>query len=137
MQLPHDEVEDIKSSLKTVDDVKAAVEEAVKNAHSTFKPEETEAYKKLKQELEDVRYLSELKTQLKDEKVKDKFLDDVIAKIKREEKLDTQLPKLREDFAEYFEEAGEPQPQPPKPVFSGDPKPAPQGGGPKPIPKIF
>lgn len=139
LQLHHDEVADVKSELKTDDDVKAAVAEALKNAPKAVKVEDTEEYKKLKQELDDFKYTSEIKTQLKGAKVKDKFIDDVIAKIKREEKLDEQLPKLKETYAEYFDEEGAPQPQPPqpKPIFSGDPKPAPKDGDPKPIPKLF
>ena len=136
LQMHHDEVADIKSGLKTDEDVKAAVAEALKNAPKAVKVEETEEYKKLLQELDD--YRTELTTQLKGAKVKDKFLADVIAKIKRDEKLDEQLPKLREEFGEYFDE-GAPQPQPPapKPVFSGDPQPTPPGAQPKPIPKLF
>lgn len=138
LQMHHDEVADIKSGLKTDEDVKAAVAEALKNAPKAVKVEETEEYKKLLQELDDYRYRTELTTQLKGAKVKDKFLADVIAKIKRDEKLDEQLPKLREEFGEYFDE-GAPQPQPPapKPVFSGDPQPTPPGAQPKPIPKLF
>ena len=138
LQLHHDEVADIKSGLKTDEDVKAAVAEALKNAPKAVKVEETEEYKKLLQELDDYKYRTELTTQLKGAKVKDKFLADVIAKIKRDEKLDEQLPKLREEFGEYFDE-GAPQPQPPapKPVFSGDPQPTPPGAQPKPIPKLF
>lgn len=139
LQLHHDEVADVKSELKTDDDVKAAVAEALKNAPKAVKVEDTEEYKNLKQELDDFKYTSEIKTQLKGAKVKDKFIDDVIAKIKREEKLDEQLPKLKETYAEYFDEEGVPQPQAPqpKPIFSGDPKPAPKDGDPKPIPKLF
>ena len=138
LQMHHDEVADIKSGLKTDDDVKAAVAEALKNAPQAVKVEETEEYKKLLQELDDYKYKTELTAQLKGAKVKDKFLADVIAKIKRDEKLDEQLPKLREKFGEYFDE-GAPQPQPPapKPVFSGDPQPTPPGAQPKPIPKLF
>ncbi len=138
LQMHHDEVADIKSGLKTDEDVKAAVAEALKNAPKAVKVEETEEYKKLLQELDDYKYRTELTTQLKGAKVKDKFLADVIAKIKRDEKLDEQLPKLREEFGEYFNE-GAPQPQPPapKPVFSGDPQPTPPGAQPKPIPKLF
>ena len=138
LQMHHDEVADIKSGLKTDEDVKAAVAEALKNAPKAVKVEETEEYKKLLQELDDYKYRTELTTQLKVAKVKDKFLADVIAKIKRDEKLDEQLPKLREEFGEYFDE-GAPQPQPPapKPVFSGDPQPTPPGAQPKPIPKLF
>jgi ribonuclease HII len=138
LQMHHDEVADIKSGLKTDDDVKAAVAEALKNAPQAVKVEETEEYKKLLQELDDYKYKTELTAQLKGAKVKDKFLADVIAKIKRDEKLDEQLPKLREEFGEYFDE-GAPQPQPPapKPVFSGDPQPTPPGAQPKPIPKLF
>ena len=138
LQMHHDEVADIKSGLKTDEDVKAAVAEALKNAPKAVKAEETEEYKKLLQELDDYKYRTELTTQLKGAKVKDKFLADVIAKIKRDEKLDEQLPKLREEFGEYFDE-GAPQPQPPapKPVFSGDPQPTPPGAQPKPIPKLF
>ena len=138
LQMHHDEVADIKSGLKTDEDVKAAVAEALKNAPKAVKVEETEEYKKLLQELDDYKYRTELTTQLKGAKVKDKFLADVIAKIKRDEKLDEQLPKLREEFGEYFDE-GAPQPQPPapKPVFSGDPQPTPPGVQPKPIPKLF
>lgn len=138
LQMHHDEVADIKSGLKTDEDVKAAVAEALKNAPKAVKVEETEEYKKLLQELDDYKYKTELTTQLKGAKVKDKFLADVIAKIKRDEKLDEQLPKLREEFGEYFDE-GAPQPQPPapKPVFSGDPQPTPPGAQPKPIPKLF
>ena len=138
LQMHHDEVADIKSGLKTDDDVKAAVAEALKNAPQAVKVEETEEYKKLLQELDDYKYKTELTAQLKGAKVKDKFLADVIAKIKRDEKLDEQLPKLREEFGEYFDE-GAPQPQPPapKPVFSGDPPPTPPGAHPKPIPKLF
>mgnify|MGYP001043949052 FL=1 len=138
LQMHHDEVADIKSGLKTDEDVKAAVAEALKNAPKAVKVEETEEYKKLLQELDDYKYRTELTTQLKGAKVKDKFLADVIAKIKRDEKLDEQLPKLREKFGEYFDE-GAPQPQPPapKPVFSGDPQPTPPGAQPKPIPKLF
>ena len=138
LQMHHDEVVDIKSGLKTDEDVKAAVAEALKNAPKAVKVEETEEYKKLLQELDDYKYRTELTTQLKGAKVKDKFLADVIAKIKRDEKLDEQLPKLREEFGEYFDE-GAPQPQPPapKPVFSGDPQPTPPGAQPKPIPKLF
>jgi|GluameStandDraft_1065615.scaffolds.fasta_scaffold10203_2 ribonuclease HII len=138
LQMHHDEVADIKSGLKTDEDVKAAVAEALKNAPKAVKVEETEEYKKLLQELDDYKYRTELTTQLKGAKVKDKFLADVIAKIKRDEKLDEQLPKLREEFGEYFDE-GAPQPQPPapKPVFSGDPQPTPPGAQPKPIPKLF
>ena len=138
LQMHHDEVADIKSGLKTDEDVKAAVAEALKNAPKAVKVEETEVYKKLLQELDDYKYRTELTTQLKGAKVKDKFLADVIAKIKRDEKLDEQLPKLREEFGEYFDE-GAPQPQPPapKPVFSGDPQPTPPGAQPKPIPKLF
>ena len=138
LQMHHDEVADIKSGLKTDEDVKAAVAEALKNAPNAVKVEETEEYKKLLQELDDYKYRTELTTQLKGAKVKDKFLADVIAKIKRDEKLDEQLPKLREEFGEYFDE-GAPQPQPPapKPVFSGDPQPTPPGAQPKPIPKLF
>ena len=137
-QMHHDEVADIKSGLKTDEDVKAAVAEALKNAPKAVKVEETEEYKKLLQELDDYKYRTELTTQLKGAKVKDKFLADVIAKIKRDEKLDEQLPKLREEFGEYFDE-GAPQPQPPapKPVCSGDPQPTPPGAQPKPIPKLF
>lgn len=138
LQMHHDEVADIKSGLKTDEDVKAAVAEALKNAPKAVKVEETEEYKKLLQELDDYKYRTELTTQLKGAKVKDKFLANVIAKIKRDEKLDEQLPKLREEFGEYFDE-GAPQPQPPapKPVFSGDPQPTPPGAQPKPIPKLF
>ena len=138
LQMHHDEVADIKSGLKTDEDVKAAVAEALKNAPKAVKVEETEEYKKLLQALDDYKYRTELTTQLKGAKVKDKFLADVIAKIKRDEKLDEQLPKLREEFGEYFDE-GAPQPQPPapKPVFSGDPQPTPPGAQPKPIPKLF
>ena len=138
LQMHHDEVADIKSGLKTDEDVKAAVAEALKNAPKAVKVEETEEYKKLLQELDDYKYRTELTTQLKGAKVKDKFLADVIAKSKRDEKLDEQLPKLREEFGEYFDE-GAPQPQPPapKPVFSGDPQPTPPGAQPKPIPKLF
>ena len=138
LQMHHDEVADIKSGLKTDEDVKAAVAEALKNAPKAVKVEETEEYKKLLQELDDYKYRTELTAQLKGAKVKDKFLADVIAKIKRDEKLDEQLPKLREEFGEYFDE-GAPQPQPPapKPVFSGDPQPTPPGVQPKPIPKLF
>ena len=138
LQMHHDEVADIKSGLKTDEDVKAAVAEALKNAPKAVKVEETEEYKKLLQELDDYKYRTELTTQLKGAKVKDKVLADVIAKIKRDEKLDEQLPKLREEFGEYFDE-GAPQPQPPapKPVFSGDPQPTPPGAQPKPIPKLF
>lgn len=138
LQMHHDEVADIKSGLKTDEDVKAAVAEALKNAPKAVKVEETEEYKKLRQELDDYKYRTELTAQLKGAKVKDKFLADVIAKIKRDEKLDEQLPKLREEFGEYFDE-GAPQPQPPapKPVFSGDPQPTPPGAQPKPIPKLF
>lgn len=138
LQMHHDEVADIKSGLKTDEDVKAAVAEALKNAPKAVKVEETEEYKKLLQELDDYKYKTELTAQLKGAKVKDKFLADVIAKIKRDEKLDEQLPKLREEFGEYFDE-GAPQPQPPapKPVFSGDPQPTPPGAQPKPIPKLF
>ena len=138
LQMHHDEVADIKSGLKTDEDVKAAVAEALKNAPKAVKVEETEEYKKLLQELDDYKYRTELTAQLKGAKVKDKFLADVIAKIKRDEKLDEQLPKLREEFGEYFNE-GAPQPQPPapKPVFSGDPQPTPPGAQPKPIPKLF
>ena len=138
LQMHHDEVADIKSGLKTDEDVKAAVAEALKNAPKAVKVEETEEYKKLLQELDDYKYRTELTTQLKGAKVKDKFLADVIAKIKSDEKLDEQLPKLREEFGEYFDE-GAPQPQPPapKPVFSGDPQPTPPGAQPKPIPKLF
>ena len=138
LQMHHDEVVDIKSGLKTDEDVKAAVAEALKNAPKAVKVEETEEYKKLLQELDDYKYRTELTAQLKGAKVKDKFLADVIAKIKRDEKLDEQLPKLREEFGEYFDE-GAPQPQPPapKPVFSGDPQPTPPGAQPKPIPKLF
>ena len=138
LQMHHDEVAYIKSGLKTDEDVKAAVAEALKNAPKAVKVEETEEYKKLLQELDDYKYITELTTQLKGAKVKDKFLADVIAKIKRDEKLDEQLPKLREEFGEYFDE-GAPQPQPPapKPVFSGDPQPTPPGAQPKPIPKLF
>jgi len=137
LQLHHDEVADIKSELKTDDDVKAAVAEALKNAPKSVKVEDTEEYKKLKQELDDFKYTSELKAQLKGAKVKDKFLDDVIAKIARDKKLDEQLPGLKESYAEYFDE-GTPAPQPaPKPVFSDDPQPTPPGAQPKPIPKIF
>ena len=138
LQMHHDEVADIKSGLKTDDDVKAAVAEALKNAPQAVKVEETEEYKKLLQELDDYKYKTELTAQLKGAKVKDKFLADVIAKIKRDEKLDEQLPKLREEFGEYFDE-GAPQPQPPAPkhVFSGDPQPTPPGAQPKPIPKLF
>ena len=138
LQMHHDEVADIKSGLKTDEDVKAAVAEALKNAPKAVKVEETEEYKKLLQELDDYKYRTELTTQLRGAKVKDKFLADVIAIIKRDEKLDEQLPKLREEFGEYFDE-GAPQPQPPapKPVFSGDPQPTPPGAQPKPIPKLF
>lgn len=138
LQMHHDEVADIKSGLKTDEDVKAAVAEALKNAPKAVKVEETEEYKKLLQELDDYKYRTDLTAQLKGAKVKDKFLADVIAKIKRDEKLDEQLPKLREEFGEYFDE-GAPQPQPPapKPVFSGDPQPTPPGAQPKPIPKLF
>lgn len=138
LQMHHDEVADVKSGLKTDDDVKAAVAEALKNAPKAVKVEETEEYKKLAQELDNYKYTTELTAQLKGAKVKDKFLADVIAKIKRDEKLDEQLPKLREEFGEYFDE-GAPQPQPPapKPVFSGDPQPTPPGAQPKPIPKLF
>ena len=138
LQMHHDEVADIKSGLKTDEDVKAAVAEALKNAPKAVKVEETEEYKKLLQELDDYKYRTELTAQLKGAKVKDKFLADVISKIKRDEKLDEQLPKLREEFGEYFDE-GAPQPQPPapKPVFSGDPQPTPPGAQPKPIPKLF
>lgn len=138
LQMHHDEVADVKSGLKTDDDVKAAVAEALKNAPKAVKIEETEEYKKLAQELDDYKYTTELTAQLKGAKVKDKFLNDVIAKIKRGEKLDEQLPKLREEFGEYFDE-GAPQPQPPapKPVFSDDPQPTPPGAQPKPIPKLF
>ena len=138
LQLHHDEVADIKSGLKTDEDVQAAVAEALKNAPKAVKIEETDEYKKLLQELDDYKYRTELTAQLKGAKVKDKFLADVIAKIKRDEKLDEQLPKLREEFGEYFDE-GAPQPQPPapKPVFSGDPQPTPPGAQPKPIPKLF
>ena len=138
LQMHHDEVADIKSGLKTDEDVKAAVAEALKNAPKAVKVEETEEYKKLLQELDDYKYRTELTAQLKGAKVKDKFLADVIAKFKRDEKLDEQLPKLREEFGEYFDE-GAPQPQPPapKPVFSGDPQPTPPGAQPKPIPKLF
>ena len=138
LQMHHDEVADIKSGLKTDEDVKAAVAEALKNAPKAVKVEETEEYKKLLQELDDYKYRTELTTQLKGAKVKDKFLADVIAKIKRDEKLDEQLPKLREEFGEYFDEgAPHPQPPAPKPVFSGDPQPTPPGAQPKPIPKLF
>ena len=138
LQMHHDEVADIKSGLKTDEDVKAAVAEALKNAPKAVKVEEKKKKKKLLQELDDYKYRTELTTQLKGAKVKDKFLADVIAKIKRDEKLDEQLPKLREEFGEYFDE-GAPQPQPPapKPVFSGDPQPTPPGAQPKPIPKLF
>ena len=98
LQMHHDEVADIKSGLKTDEDVKAAVAEALKNAPKAVKVEETEEYKKLLQELDDYKYRTELTTQLKGAKVKDKFLADVIAKIKRDEKLDEQLPKLREEL---------------------------------------
>lgn len=138
LQMHHDEVADIKSGLKTDEDVKAAVAEALKNAPKAVKVEETEEYKKLLQELDDYKYRTELTAQLKGAKVKDKFLADVIAKIKRDEKLDEQLPKLREEFGEYFDEgASQPQPPAPKPVFSGDPQPTPPGAQPKPIPKLF
>jgi len=143
LQMHHDEVADIKSGLKTDEDVKAAVAEALKNAPKAVKVEETEEYKKAKKDMADAEATeaelqTELTTQLKGAKVKDKFLADVIAKIKRDEKLDEQLPKLREEFGEYFDE-GAPQPQPPapKPVFSGDPQPTPPGAQPKPIPKLF
>ena len=138
LQMHHDEVADIKSGLKTDEDVKAAVAEALKNSPKAVKVEETEENKKLLQELDDYKYRTELTAQLKGAKVKDKFLADVIAKIKRDEKLDEQLPKLREEFGEYFDE-GAPQPQPPapKPVFSCDPQPTPPGAQPKPIPKLF
>ncbi len=138
LQMHHDEIADVKSGLKTEEDVQAAVAEALKNAPKAVKVEESDEYKKLSKELEDYKYTTELTTQLKNAKVKDKFLADVIAKIKRDEKLDDQLPKLREEFGEYFNE-GAPQPQPPapKPVFSGDPQPTPPGAQPKPIPKLF
>lgn len=138
LQLHHDEVADVRSELKTDEDVKDAVAEALKNTPKAVKVEETDEYKKLKTEYEDYKYVSEIKTQLKGAKVKDKFIDDVIAKIKREEKLDDQLPKIKEAFAEYFDEGAAQPPTPqPKPVFSGDPQPAPQNKEPKPIPKLF
>ena len=44
LQMHHDEVADIKSGLKTDEDVKAAVAEALKNAPKAVKVEETEEY---------------------------------------------------------------------------------------------
>lgn len=127
LQLHHDEVADIKGGLKTDDDVKAAVAEALKNAPTASKVEESEEYKKLKTEYEDYKYTSDVKAQLRGAKVKDKFLDDVIAKIKREDKLDDQLPKIKESFSEYFDTMEQPPVTPPvnKPIFGGEQK----GGG--------
>lgn len=126
LQLHHDELADIKGGLKTDEDVKAAVEEALKSAPKAVKVEESDEYKKLKTEYEDYKYASEVKAQLRGAKVKEKFLDDVVAKIKREEKLDDQLPKIKESFSEYFD-GEEPPAAPPanKPIFGSEQK----GGG--------
>ena len=144
LDLFHDELADAKSGLKTEDEVKvevkAAVVEALKGNPKAGKVEDTEEYKKLKQELEDFKYATDIKEKLKAGKVKGKFLDDVLAKIKREDKLEEQLPKIKEQYGEYFDDDGTPpEQQPPnKPVFSTDPKnQQQQPPEKKTIPKIF
>jgi hypothetical protein len=131
----HDETE----GLKTSDDVKTAVAEALKNVPAAAKVEDSEEYKKLKQELEDFKYSTDVKGKLKDGKVKDKFIDDVLAKIKRDGKLEEQLPQIKEQYGENFDDDGTPPPEQKtnKPVFSTDPKNQQQPPEKKPIPKIF
>lgn len=137
LQSHHDEVADVKSGLKSDDEVKAAVAEALKNAPKQGKVVESDEYKKLKQDFDDYKYKTELTSTLKGAKVKDKFLDDVISKIARDGKVDEQLPKIKETYTEYFDDADPTQTPPNKPVFSGDPKPTPPPTEKKPIPKLF
>lgn len=138
----HDEVADIKVGLKTDDDVKKAVAEALKNAPSKVKAEELDEYKTLKQEFDDYKYKTDVTGQLKGLNVKDKFISDVIAKIKRgekEEALDKQITALKEQYGEFFEADGcaTPTPAPQqKPVFGATPTPT-NPPVVKPIPKIF
>jgi hypothetical protein len=126
----------VTSRLKSDDDVQTAIQEAIK-ALPKPRAQDLDEYKALKKEFEDFKYSNETKAALKGAKVKDKFLDDVLAKLKREGKIEEQLPKLKETYAEFFEADGQTPPALPKPVFSGLPQPNPQQAAKKEIPKFF
>jgi hypothetical protein len=124
----------VTSRLKNDEDVQAAIQEAIK-ALPKPKAQDLDEYKALEKEFEDFKYSNETKTALKAARVKDKFLDDVLAKIKREGKIEEQLPKLKETYSEFFEADGQ-TPQI-RPVFSGQQQPNPQQAAKKEVPKFF
>jgi hypothetical protein len=130
LALHHDELADIKATLKTDDEVKAITDQAVANALKDVpqlkKVEETDEYKALKGEYENYKYTTDIKAKLKAAKAKDKFTDDIIGKLKKEEDFETQLKTIKEQYGEYFDEdGGTPVPEPTptnKPVFgTGNP----------------
>lgn len=138
----HDEVADVKGTLKTDDDVKKAVDtavtEALKNAPQATKVEESEAYKNLQAEYDTYKYTTEIKGKLKGVKAKDKFMDDIIGKIKKDDDFDKQITTLKEQYGEYFDaddaqDAQAPQ-NPPKPIFGTDQQ---HGGGDKQTPEAI
>lgn len=107
LALHHFEINKIKSQLKTEEDVNQAVTDAIKNTINTFcDGTTTPEYKILKQEFDDYKYKIKLIELLKSLNVKDKFIFDVIAKIKKgsSKSIIKQAGKIKAQYVEFFKD---------------------------------
>lgn len=81
--------------------INTAVDEALKNA-PVPKAEESEAYKKLQGEYERYKAKMEARAEIVGAGVKEKFFEDVYAKLDPSKDIAEQLPTIREKYEEFF-----------------------------------
>lgn len=111
-----------KSSVQEQIDV--AVQKALQDAPKSINVQETEEYQKLAGELAKTKAF----TSEDFEKVKPKFRDSVWGLLDHDKPIAEQLPKIAEQYEEYFVPADKPaEPEPPKPQFGSQD----QGGMPR------
>lgn len=111
-----------KSSVQEQIDV--AVQKALQDASKSINVQETEEYQKLAGELAKTKTF----TSEDFEKVKPKFRDSVWGLLDHDKPIAEQLPKIAEQYEEYFVPADKPaEPEPPKPQFGSQD----QGGMPR------
>lgn len=111
-----------KSSVQEQIDV--AVQKALQDAPKSINVQETEEYQKLAGELAKTKAFASEDF----EKVKPKFRDSVWGLLDHDKPIAEQLPKIAEQYEEYFVPADKPaEPEPPKPQFGSQD----QGGMPR------
>lgn len=107
-------------------DMQAQIDAAVTAAKGSFKPEETEGYKKLQGEFTDYKARQEARSSDAWKGVKPKFFDTVYSAVDKTKDIAPQLEEMRKGYEEYFDVTPETPPvnTPPvntPPVFSQPP----------------